>query len=128
VVKARAVQNELDSACKACQQRFLLDMASSATATASVGTGPSSTRRVLASTGQAPGSQGGSDAEMQGPMREPMPSLASQPQSGDVDNRSDVVSIYSKDGKPFSFQYNPKLDWDTELETRGVGLSSRALN
>jgi hypothetical protein len=46
----------------------------------------------------------------------------------DTDNRSDVISIYSEDGKPFSFQYNPKLDWDTELETREAGPSSRALN
>jgi hypothetical protein len=36
--------------------------------------------------------------------------------------------MYSEDGKPFSFQYNPKLDWDTELETRGTGPTSGSLN
>jgi hypothetical protein len=56
-----------------------------------------------------------------------MPGLVSQPQSGNADDRSDIVSIYSEGGKPFSFQYSPKLDWDTELETRGVGPSSRVL-
>jgi hypothetical protein len=128
VAKARSIQDKLDAARKARQQRFSPDMASSATATASSGTGPSSTSRVPVSTGPAPGSQEGSDAEMRGLTRVPTPGLASQPQSGDADNRSDVVIMYSEDGKLFAFQYNPKLDWDTELETRGTGPTSGSLN
>jgi hypothetical protein len=128
VAKARLIQEELDMAHKVRQQRFLLGMASSGSATASAGTGPLSMSRAPANTGPAPGSQGGLDAEMRGLTRAPTPGLASQPQSGDTDDRSDVVSMYSKDGKPFAFQYNPKLDWDTELETRGTGPTSGSLN
>jgi hypothetical protein len=104
VAKVRSIQDKLDAARKARQQRFSPDMASSTTATASSGTGPSSTSRVPVSTGPAPGSQGGSDTEMRGPMRAPTPGLVSQPQSGNVDDRSDIVSMYSEDGKPFSLR------------------------
>jgi hypothetical protein len=100
VAKAQAVQNELDSACKACQQKFTPAMVSLGSASTLTGTGPSSMSRAPASTSPAPGSQDVSDTEMRELMKVPTPGLVSQSQSGNMDDRSDVVSMYSEDGKP----------------------------